>query len=533
MRDLDITACSFLVLAGLIGCLSVSYPAPAIATAGEEVSVQPEANRPVADKWALIVGISQFADSSLNLKYPSKDARDFYDFLIKEEHFSPDHVRILTDGQATREHILDELGDKWLPRVAGRDDLVIIYISSHGSPSDMDVGGVNYIVAYDTDKNRLYSTGIAMQDMCRIIKARVHTDRAVLVLDACHSGAAVPEGKGLVRSGNVDVEEIVQGTGQLVISSSEPSQVSWESRSQQNSVFTRYLIDGLRANGTNTTLGDAYKYMRDRVEDEVRRDRGAVQTPVLKGKWTGNDLMLAVAPSRPRPGLNEPELPATTAPVVLPPAQAIASVPPAEQKSANPARETSPSVEQAAPKTQNRIAVLEVRGPTEVDTDDSLGFKLRTGGKSAPSEAQLKALGEPLREHLADRLTKSLPDKVVGQDELLDAASGKSATLIGSGTSLFAKKIAKQLGVKYWLSASIGSAEFKGHTLTGEEYEIAVSAKLIRADTGEVAWRLNNHSFSKRTFDEKRDPIDYFQDVLLDQVAAYISDKVSKAIAGE
>jgi len=66
-----------------------------------------------------------------------------------------------------------------------------------------------------------------MQDLTRVIKGRVHSDRVVLILDACHSGAAEPEAKGLVRVKNVDAEAIAQGTGQLVISSSTPSQVSW------------------------------------------------------------------------------------------------------------------------------------------------------------------------------------------------------------------------------------------------------------------------------------------------------------------
>ncbi|HMY04936.1 MAG TPA: tetratricopeptide repeat protein, partial [Candidatus Obscuribacter sp.] len=102
-------------------------------TAGEETAgaALDITNRPVRDKWALIIGISNFQDKNLNLKYPAKDARDFHDFLIKEANFAPDHVKLLVDEKATRANILSELGDKWLPRVANPDDLVLIYISSH------------------------------------------------------------------------------------------------------------------------------------------------------------------------------------------------------------------------------------------------------------------------------------------------------------------------------------------------------------------------------------------------------------------
>lgn len=269
---------------------------------------QSEVCRPVRDKWALVIGISKFASPGINLKYPAKDATDFYNYLIKQANFAPDHVRLLTDQRATRENILAALGDKWLPRLALPDDLVVIYISSHGSPADIDVGGVNYLVAYDTDVNSLYATGIPLQDLMRIIKARVHSDRVVILLDACHSGAASADAKGLAFTANVSADAVAQGTGQLVIASSKTDQVSWEGKAYANSVFTRYLIEGLERSGSGTKLGAAFDFMRDKVEEEVLRDRGVLQSPVLKSKWQGSDLAIALPATRPRAGLPpEPE----------------------------------------------------------------------------------------------------------------------------------------------------------------------------------------------------------------------------------
>ena len=284
---------------------TVKVPAKADVETQPEESALDVTNRPVRDKWALIVGISNFQDNKLNLKYPAKDAKDFNDYLLKEGNFAPDHVKLLTNEQATRANILSELGDKWLPRVANPDDLVVIYISSHGSASDMDIGGVNYLLAYDSQVDSLYASGLPMQDLTRIIKGRVHSDRVVLVLDACHSGAADPGAKGLFKQGNVDVTEVAQGTGQLVISSSQPSQVSWESKHYQNSVFTRCLIESLKSKGNATTLGEAFSNMKDKVQQEVLTERGVLQTPVLKSRWKGNDLRLAAPAVTPRPGLAE------------------------------------------------------------------------------------------------------------------------------------------------------------------------------------------------------------------------------------
>lgn len=266
-------------------------------------SQTPPKNRPINDKWALVVGISKFQNAQLNLKCPAKDAGDFGKFLVEQCHFAEDHVRVITDNEATRARILNELGDKWLPRVVRPDDLVIVYLSTHGSPADADVGGVNYLLACDTDPESLYSSGLPMQDLTRIIKGRLRSDRVVMMLDACYSGNVTPQSKGIFRGANVDVEEIAQGTGQLVISSSQPNQVSWESKEGTNSVFTKHLMTALRVRGDKTTLGEAFKALRERVEDEVQRDRGRVQIPVMKSQWEGRDLIISVPAVAPRPGL--------------------------------------------------------------------------------------------------------------------------------------------------------------------------------------------------------------------------------------
>ena len=127
-------------------------------------------------------------------------------------------------------------------------------------------------------------------------------DRTVLVLDACHSGAA-NVAKGLVRQANFDADSIAQGSGQLVICSSQPDQVSWESKRYQNGVFTHQLLEALRKAPT-TKLGDAINTMQEEVSREVQMDRnGEQQQPVLKSAWEGNDLILAAPSTENRPGL--------------------------------------------------------------------------------------------------------------------------------------------------------------------------------------------------------------------------------------
>lgn len=183
-------------------------------------------NTPIKDKWALVIGISNFAHPEYNLKYAAKDAADFKDFLIKECNFAPDHVKFLENEKATRGAIMDAFGDSFLPRVVMPGDLVVIYISTHGTPSTRDAGGKNYIVAYDTDRNRLYSEGVEMNGLATQIKERVKTDRVLIVMDTCYSGAAASGARGSELPDNFDAHQIAQGTGRLVLSSSSPNERS-------------------------------------------------------------------------------------------------------------------------------------------------------------------------------------------------------------------------------------------------------------------------------------------------------------------
>lgn len=299
-----IVIASSLALAGAAGAQAPKTAGSAITSSASSSSISPVTATPVADKWAVVVGVSEFADKAINLKYAAKDAADFRAFLVEKCHFAPDHVRLLTNEQATKENVLDLLGDSFLPRVALPDDLVVIYFSSHGSASDLDLRGVNYLVAHDTAVDRLYSTGIDLQTLSNIVKTRIHCNRALIILDACHSGGAsdTSDSKGLVRTSNVDAAAIAQGTGRAVICSSSKAQSSWESKNYANGVFTKTLIDGFKAQGEKTTLSDAFKYLKTNVEAQVAAERGVLQTPVLEaGKWSGGELLLAVQPASPRP----------------------------------------------------------------------------------------------------------------------------------------------------------------------------------------------------------------------------------------
>lgn len=262
-------------------------------------------NRPVTDKWALVIGISKFANPQYNLKYAAKDAKDFYNYLISEGNFKRDHVLLLLDENATRRNIMSAFGHKFLPAVSEDGDLVTIFISTHGTPAAKDPGQRNFIVAYDTESDSLYETGVDMDELYRRVKRGVNTDRALVIMDTCYSGAGIPGARGLEEAANFDLTQLVQGSGHMFLTSSSPAQRSWESRVSENGIFTKYLIQNLKL--TKGNVKEAFEKLKQDVSWEVKNAYNQQQQPQTGGTWEGKELILSAIPQSPRK-LHNPDI---------------------------------------------------------------------------------------------------------------------------------------------------------------------------------------------------------------------------------
>lgn len=313
------------------GEITVQNTAPQT-TAPQTTGAQPTAPQTtpapitIRDKWAIVVGITQFANNRVpQLRYATKDAADFANYLIHEGNFARDHVRVLLNEKATQRRILSELGNKLPTRLSSPDDLVVLFFSTHGSPSQIDFNHRSYLLAYDSEPDELFSSGLDMQKLVELIKSRIRAQHIVLVLDACHSGRVAPNAKGISRAGNFDPKEFVEGSVEIVICSSSSDEQSWESKRYPNGVFTKNLLDALRSNGPNAPLINAFQSTKERVESEVREDHAdATQTPCVQAKSESDGLVLAIKPSQPQ------EIPPTVLAELEP--DSVASPKPVQEK---------------------------------------------------------------------------------------------------------------------------------------------------------------------------------------------------------
>jgi Caspase domain len=257
----------------------------------------------VHDKWALVIGINKFQDAHVpKLKYTSKDARDFAD-LLKDPaygHFAEDHVHLLSDEQATTRKIKEELN--WLARSAGKDDLVVVFLSSHGSPREKDTAGVNYVITSDTDlkdADSLFATALPMVELADVVRTRVRARRAAIFLDTCHSGAVTTAAMGGLVTSQVagsTFDRLTQGVGRIIIASSEAKQKSYESDKIRNGYFTYNLVRALKQDGGSAPMEKVFDFVHEQVAKQVLADWKVQQTPVLSKSAQLADIVIGVRP---------------------------------------------------------------------------------------------------------------------------------------------------------------------------------------------------------------------------------------------
>ncbi|SRR6266481_591247 len=280
----------YLAYAGKLGCnpSSVTQSTRAASVAAPASPAVEEMNSYVRQKWALVVGINTFLHPKEvpTLHVSAKDAQDFADALQdpKIGRFPKQAVKLLLNEEATVENIRTEINR--IAVNARPDDLVVLYFSTHGSSADMDAatdqGQTGYIVAYNTDVHNLYATAFPMDELKRVVDLRFKAGRVITFLDTCYSGDALQHGGSKALSVGISQDSlarIAQGKGRVVIASSRSNEQSWECN--QNSCFTRQLLEAMRQRDGLSTVTDLYKQLQLNVPTVVMREKHAQQNPVM------------------------------------------------------------------------------------------------------------------------------------------------------------------------------------------------------------------------------------------------------------
>ena len=119
------------------------------------------------DRWAILIGISQYQYEHLNLRYADCDAESLCQLLLSPigGSFPSDQICKLTNTEATTAAIT--LALRSFLKKPARHDMVIIYFACHGSP-DPDRPENLYLITHDTNPRDIEGTALPMReiDLC-------------------------------------------------------------------------------------------------------------------------------------------------------------------------------------------------------------------------------------------------------------------------------------------------------------------------------------------------------------------------------
>ncbi|MCE5238261.1 caspase family protein [bacterium] len=236
----------------------------------------------VVNRYALVVGISEYDDPGANLSYCDDDAADVHNWLTACG-WSSANIRVLLNSQATKAAIM--AGITWLVTSADADDIVLFYQSSHGTtewdlpPYDELYDGIDEsLCTYELTSNRFIR-----DDELSLWFRALRTRKYVVLLDTCFSGGQIrgvgvqggshqffdfaPEGQEEVQARDLD-----DLNGGVVVTACRDYEYSYEFDALQNGLFTYYLVEGLsnsyadlNQNGF-VSAEELYTYVRPRVD---------------------------------------------------------------------------------------------------------------------------------------------------------------------------------------------------------------------------------------------------------------------------
>ncbi|GHB88920.1 caspase family protein [Persicitalea jodogahamensis] len=212
-----------------------------------------------------------------NLRYTRRDAQAIFNrFKTQEGHlFGKVEGKLLVCAQDTRYSPLGQTLSDLQREEMTEEDVLILFFSSHGTPSSLegkDFGLVSNDASFGVRDER-YVLLLYQKDIISNIE-NLPCKRIVL-LDACHSGAAGGEKKWIGTL--LEAQNIVAQTpsGLVTITSSSGSESSWEHPTWQQGAFTFALLEGLagradvaergRKKDGIITVGELSQHVQNRV----------------------------------------------------------------------------------------------------------------------------------------------------------------------------------------------------------------------------------------------------------------------------
>ncbi|MDO8491942.1 MAG: caspase family protein [Dehalococcoidia bacterium] len=170
----------------------------------KEVAASGILGRPVSgDRYAIVIGVTDYPGADMDLKYAANDAYDVRDTLVGVYGFPESNVELFVNGDARRSDILR--GIAALKDRVGEEDEVLFFYSGHGAKSTPRQGPISEgIVLWGGEQPQPYVEFLWDKELRRAFDD-FEAKRIVFAFDMCWAGGMNElNGPGRIVLGAVD-----------------------------------------------------------------------------------------------------------------------------------------------------------------------------------------------------------------------------------------------------------------------------------------------------------------------------------------
>lgn len=312
-------------------------------------------------RYAVLVGIDDYPGTDNDLPSSVGDVSLMKETLIETFGFQEEDIVVITNEDATREHILHAFA-RHLGQ-AGPEGVAVFSFSGHGIQLQRNVGLTGSadpeednldeaIAVWGAPPSEEERGGIVLDDELRVLVRSLGTDRGLIILDACHSGTGTrsrrdddypvkelrwkrvsdtfdlptsaeylkglpTEAIGRTVEGFPDYEggsggeDIVSGPeDHVLLTAAAASELAlarskgWPSKGGNTdpvygSVFTYFLTEAMNEMGPDVTFQELMSRARTSTLNYAQNRANHVQTPQLEGR-SGTQPLRAILGAPPR-----------------------------------------------------------------------------------------------------------------------------------------------------------------------------------------------------------------------------------------
>ncbi|WP_435024583.1 caspase, EACC1-associated type [Nostoc sp. CALU 1950] len=221
-------------------------------------------------KVALLIGVSEYEPGLNPLPSAVRDVEAVYSVLLHPEMggFATSDITLLKNP----ERQVVEIAIETLFSGRHKDDLLLLYFSGHGIKDDR---GRLYLATRNTSKTpqgELIRSTTVSANFIHDRMSESRSRRQVVILDSCFSGAFA-EGMSAKDDGMIDIREQLGGEGRAVLTSSTSTQYSFEQEGQDLSIYTRFLIEGIKSGEADRdqdefiSIDELHEYASQKVQE--------------------------------------------------------------------------------------------------------------------------------------------------------------------------------------------------------------------------------------------------------------------------